>query len=177
MSQCAQCGASLPDPALFCPQCGVVLAEDDADEVTALPASTGPDPPEDAVSPNVPSVDGSDRMLPIPENIAGVIAYITIVPAIVFLLIEPFKRNFFVRFHAFQHLLLWIAGLAFAIVALILWAVLQLISFMRVLAFPFAGLISLAWFFLWLLLLVKAYQHEAFKLPIIGDLAETWARA
>ncbi len=99
-------------------------------------------------------------------------AYITIVPAIVFLVLEPFRRNFFVRFHAFQHLFLWIAGFVFAIVAGILSVLMQLIPFMRVLVFPLAGLIGLAWFFLWVLLLVKAYQHELFKLPIIGDLAE-----
>ena len=53
----------------------------------------------------------------------------------------------------------------------------QLIPFMRVLVFPLAGLIGLAWFFLWVLLVVKAYQHELFKLPIIGDLAEQRAGA
>ena len=46
---------------------------------------------------------------------------------------------------------------------------------MRVLVFPFTGLVGLAFFFLWVLLVVKAYQHEMFKLPILGDLAETWA--
>jgi uncharacterized membrane protein len=60
------------------------------------------------------------------------------------------------------------------IAAGILGALLQLIPFMRVLMFPFAGLIGLAWFFLWVLLVVKAYQHEMFKLPYLGDLAEEW---
>jgi uncharacterized membrane protein len=46
---------------------------------------------------------------------------------------------------------------------------------MRVLFLPLGGLISLAWFFLWLLLVVKAYYHEMFKLPYLGDLAEEWA--
>ena len=59
-----------------------------------------------------------------------------------------------------------------AIAAFLLWMVLQLISFMRVLIFPFTGLIALAWFFLWILLVMKAYRHEWFKLPWIGDLAE-----
>ena len=102
----------------------------------------------------------SGNELPIPENIAAVMAYITIFPAIVFLYLEPFKRNLFVRFHAFQHLFLWVAGLAIGNCRGILGAVLQLIPFMRVLVFPLAGLIGLAWFFLWLLLVVKAYHHE-----------------
>ena len=115
--------------------------------------------------------------LPIPENIAGVLAYITIIPAIIFLFLEPFKRNGYVRFHAFQHLFLWVAGFAIAIAAGMLTAILQLIPFMRVLIFPLAGLITVAWFFLWVLLVVKAYQHELFKLPFIGDLAEQQASA
>ena len=52
----------------------------------------------------------------------------------------------------------------------------QLIPFMRVLIFPFIGLISLAWLFLWVLLVIKAYHYEWFKLPWIGDLAEEWSR-
>lgn len=131
--------------------------------------------PRSAVTPIANSAaDSSAEPLPIPENIAGVVAYITIFPAMVFLLLEPFKRNRFVRFHSLQHLLLWAAGVGIGIAAGLAGAVLQLIPFMRVLLFPFAGLISLAWFFLWLLLVVKAYNHEMFKLPILGDLAEEW---
>jgi len=106
-----------------------------------------------------------------------VAAYITIIPAVVFLFLEPFKRNFFVRFHAFQHLYLLAAGVVFGVAATVLGTLFQLIPFMRVLVFPLAGLVSLAWFFLWVLLVVKAYQHELFKLPIIGDLAEQQASA
>jgi uncharacterized membrane protein len=113
--------------------------------------------------------------MPIPEAIAGVIAYITIFPAIVFLLLEPFKRNRFVRFHSFQQLLLCAAGVGIGIATSLIGAILQLIPFMRVLFLPLGGLISLAWFFLWLLLVVKAYYHERFKLPYIGDLAQEWA--
>jgi uncharacterized membrane protein len=158
----------VPEPGLFCQHCGSAFAD-----------GRGADLPAGAV-PNESEVEAEeyepDEALPIAENIAAVVAYITIIPAVVFLYLEPFKRNLFVRFHAFQHLFLFVASLAFGIAAAILWAGLQLIPFMRVLVFPFAGLIGLAWFFLWLLLLVKAYHHEVFKLPIIGDLAEEWSR-
>ena len=140
------------------------------DNTAHLPANDKSVPPEQFIRRAFDETP--DAPLPLPENIAGVVAYITIIPAIVFLLLEPFKRNLFVRFHAFQHLFLWVAGFAIAIAAGILAAFLQLIPFMRVLVFPLAGLIGLAWFFLWVLLVVKAYQHEFFKLPIIGDLAE-----
>jgi len=32
------------------------------------------------------------------------VAYITIIPAIIFLVMEPYNKNKFVRFHAFQSL-------------------------------------------------------------------------
>ncbi len=50
-----------------------------------------------------------------PENIAAVISYATIIPAAAFLYLEPYRRNRFVRFHAVQHLLLFGAAVAFAV--------------------------------------------------------------
>jgi uncharacterized membrane protein len=46
--------------------------------------------------------------------------------------------------------------------------------FLTTLIWPIWGLAQLA---LWLLLVVKAYQHEMFKLPVIGDMAERQAGA
>ena len=175
MSQCSQCGAPLPEEASFCPNCGVAVLRDGAE--AAGPRSTPDDGGQHmpADKPAVAStVELPGELLPVPENIAGVLAYMTIVPAIGFLFLEPFKRNRFVRFHAFQHVFLVLAGLACAIAAGIFGGILQLIPFMRVLIFPLAGLVTIAWFFLWLLLVVKAYQHEMFKLPVVGDLAEEW---
>jgi uncharacterized membrane protein len=178
MSLCAQCGASLSDQARFCPGCGAAVALGGVDEPKATARQSTDEGLQPASHPVITSGDDtSGEALPIPENIAGVVAYITIIPAIVFLFLEPFKRNFFVRFHAYQHLFLWIAGFVFGTVALILATAVQLVPFMRVLVFPLAGLIALAWFFVWLLLVVKAYRHECFKLPVIGDLAEQRASA
>ena len=178
MLLCPYCDVQLPERALFCPQCGGAIRQTEAQpaaevapavEVVSESAVVAEDSGARELSP--------DAALPIPENIAGVVAYITILPAVVFLFLEPFKRNFFVRFHAFQHLFLWVAGFVILVAAIVLGTLFQLISFMRVLVFPLAGLITLAWFFLWVLLVVKAYHHELFKLPIIGDLAEQQASA
>jgi uncharacterized membrane protein len=166
MARCPQCAWPLAEQAQFCSSCGAAIA---AGVSTDDNEAAGPTKPEE------PRSAASGEPLPLPENIAGVIAYITIFPAVVFLLIEPFKRNLFVRFHSFQHLLLWAAGVVFGIASGIVGAILQLIPFMRVLVFPFTGLVGLAFFFLWVLLIVKAYNHEMFKLPILGDLAESWA--
>jgi uncharacterized membrane protein len=176
MADCSRCGGALSEEARFCPRCGDAVSPVGADEVseTASPASNQGREPQ-VVRVAAASRETSGEALPIPENIAGVVAYITIVPAIVFLFLDPFRRNFFVRFHAFQHLFLSVAGIVTAIAAGFLFSILQLIPFMRVLVFPLAGLIMLAWFFLWVLLVVKAYHHELFKLPILGDVAEQHA--
>lgn len=167
MERCPQCGWPLVEQAQYCSSCGVAIAQ--------AADSSAPAAIQDAVALESQRSDSPDAPLPIPENVAGVIAYITIFPAIVFLLLEPFNRNRFVRFHSFQHLLLWAAGVGVGIAVGLLGAILQLIPFMRVLFLPFGGLISLAWFFMWLLLVVKAYYHEMFKLPYLGDLAQEWA--
>ena len=171
VTRCPQCAWPLPAEARFCPGCGFAILQNSPEEAGVGTLSA---PVEDQRSVANPVADRWGEPLPIPENIAGVVAYITIFPAVAFLLLEPFKRNRFVRFHSLQHLLLWAAGVGVGVAAGLAGATLQLIPFMRVLLFPFAGLISLAWFFLWLLLVVKAYNHEMFKLPILGDLAEGW---
>ena len=43
------------------------------------------------------------------DNVAGMLAYFTIIPAIVLLLIEPYSKRRFVRYHAFQSLFFAIA--------------------------------------------------------------------
>jgi len=185
MLLCPHCDVQLPERALFCPQCGGAIARGEpAPQVEVAPPAEPP-PVEQArsVTPAPAAIYAADlpsheltTALPVPENIAGVLSYLTLVPAVIFLFVDPFRRSRFVRFHALQHILLCVAGLACAIAASVLWMVLQLIPPMRVLVFPFAGLIGLAWFFLWLLLVVKAYHHEMFKLPWIGAYAEEWSR-
>lgn len=103
----------------------------------------------------------------LPETVAGALAYCTIIPAIVFLLVEPYSRNRFVRFHSFQSLELFLVGL-----------ILSLIPFLgHLFVFLVSMLVGLALFFVWLVLIVKALQGEMFKLPLIGDIAEKQAAA
>ncbi len=103
------------------------------------------------------------------ENVAGMLAYFTIIPAIIFLLIEPYNHNRFVRFHAFQCLFTAVALIVLQIVFSIFSHIIP------VLMFGVWGLLGLAELALWILLVVKAYQHEMFKLPFVGDLAEKQA--
>jgi len=110
------------------------------------------------------------------ENVAGMLAYFTIIPAIIFLLIEPYNRNRFVRFHCFQCLFTAISLIVIDVALIILASILH---FIPVIGWIFTAIMwpiySLAIFALWLLLVIKAYQHEMFKLPFVGDLAEKQA--
>jgi len=105
-----------------------------------------------------------------PKNVVGMLCYF-VFPAIVFLFLQPFKRSRFVRFHSFQCLITMGVVLVLHVLLALLARVLPL------LALPLFGLVLLAELTLLLLLLVKTYQGERFKLPIIGDLAEERADA
>jgi uncharacterized membrane protein len=107
------------------------------------------------------------------DNLTAALAYVTFIPAVVFLLTEPFKRNRFVRFHSAQSLLLTIATILAALVLRGLYSVLALIPVAGyLLAWLTAGVWLLGWIILWLVLLIKAFQGETFKAPVIGRIAE-----
>jgi uncharacterized membrane protein len=107
------------------------------------------------------------------DNVAGMVAYITIIPAIIFLVMEPYNKNRFVRFHSFQCIFFAVAWTA-------LWIVLSIIGhipifgWLTILLWP---LIGLAGFIIWIVLLLKANQGQMYKLPVIGDMAEKQANA
>jgi len=94
------------------------------------------------------------------DNLAGALSYLWIV-AIIFLLIEPYNRNKFVRFHSFQALFLGLVSIAGHIV-------LGIIPFIGWVIMPF---FSLGIFVVAVICAVKAYGNQEFKLPVIGDLA------
>lgn len=156
MAFCSACGTQMADNAAFCPKCGKA----------AQAGGAGISPVPVPASSNAGAASGS---LPIAENIAGMLAYFTIIPAILFLLIEPFNRNRFVRFHSFQCLFTCVALIVLQIVLSIFSHILP------ILMFGIWSLLGLAELALWLLLVFKAYQHEMFKLPIVGDMAEKQA--
>ena len=107
------------------------------------------------------------------DNAAGGLAYITVIPAIIFLILEPYNRSSFVRFHAWQCIFLTI-GCVVVDVALSFLLHLPFFGFMTLLIWPLVGL---AFFIVWILALIKAFGGQRFKLPIIGDLAEKQANS
>jgi|SRR5580658_1435068 uncharacterized membrane protein len=142
----------------FCNLCGAQIA--DGTTTCAACSSRAPAAP-------VASATG------MADNVAGMLAYITIIPAIIFLVTAPYNRNRFIRFHSFQCLF-------FAIAWTVLWMGLSIIAhipilgWLTVLIWPLIGLAGLI---IWVILLLKANQGQMYKLPMIGDLAEKQANA
>jgi len=107
------------------------------------------------------------------NNVAGLLAYLFgWIGGLVFLLIDPYKTNRFVRFCAFQSIFLDVAMIgimiAFWILLFILAAITHGIGGLLGLLSP---LIWLAYLGLKILLMIKAYGNQELKLPLIGDLA------
>jgi len=106
------------------------------------------------------------------ERIAGALAYLSFIPAVIFLFKEPYRSNAFIRFHSLQCLLLWLACIAFGSLLRLLGLVMFWIPGVGPLLLMVIVTVScLAAFLLWMVLVVKAAQGEAFKLPLIGDFA------
>ena len=144
----------------FCPNCGTQIAEG-----ATCPKCAGASP--------TPLSAGTAAGAGLTDNVAGALAYVTIIPAIVFLILEPYNRKRFIRFHSFQCIF-------FAIAWTVLWMVLAFIGHIPLLGWPtvlLRPLVSLAGFIIWLILVLKAYQGQMFKLPVIGDMAEKQAGA
>ena len=146
-------------------------------------ASASYPPPADAYGTSASSVPPAQSGYPPPavypvaassglsENSAGALAYVTIIPAIIFLILEPYNRMAFVKFHSIQCLAL--AGVSF---------VLQIGLSMTSLFLHFIPLVGILFSLLhlavfaviavaWLMALIKASQGQWYKLPVIGDFA------
>ena len=112
------------------------------------------------------------------DNVAGMLAYITIIPAIIFLVVEPYNKSRFVRFHSWQNIFLHAA-------ALVLWIGLFIVSFVlafipilgHLVAFLLWAALMVGFFVAWIIVLLKANGGQMYKLPFIGDLAEKQANA
>ena len=105
------------------------------------------------------------------DNAAGALAYITFIPAIVFLAMPPYNQSATVRFHAWQSILLNVGCVAFFIVLMIFGH----IPFFGWFVFPIMALANLAFFILWIFVVLKAMNGVIFKIPIIGAIAESQA--
>ena len=167
---CPQCHAQMPDNVAFCPGCGRRMWVPGQD--ARRPAASPPVIRTPAVPPVSVTADASVPSQ-FKDNLLAAFAYITFIPAVILVLIEPFKRNRFIRFHSFQSIFLTVATIVIAFALRILYSVLTLIPVVGYLmAWLTLAVAVLGWGILWLVLLVKALQGQTFRLPLIGSLAE-----
>jgi uncharacterized membrane protein len=105
------------------------------------------------------------------DTAAAAISYITIIPAILFLVIEPYNKKPFVKFHCFQSIGLCVAWFAIWIAVMILQIVLHFIPLIGILFVILNMCIGLGFFIIWIIAILKASKGEWYKLPVIGDFA------
>jgi uncharacterized membrane protein len=158
MAFCPKCGSAVADNAGFCPACG------------AARGAAGSTPGAGSAAPDVAA--GTGQM---DENIAGLLCYVLgWITGVIFYFID--KRPF-VRFHAAQSIVIF-AGIhiiyfvlaAFLGFSMMAGSVAGAGGFsLGLLLYPLIGLVS---FILWVLLMIKAYQHQKFRIPIAADIAE-----
>ena len=95
------------------------------------------------------------------QNVAGLLCYLAgWITGLIFFLIE--KENRFVRFHAMQSIITF-GSLS------VLFLVIGFMPFVNLILVPILAILQVI---LWIILMVKAYQGELFKLPMIGEIAE-----
>jgi len=152
MAFCKACGQEI-GTATFCPKCG---ASQTASAVPTAPAAAAASPTEG-----------------LQENVAGLLCYVLgWLTGIIFLLID--KRPF-VKFHAAQSIVVF-GGLMILRIGLLFmggmvgggvvgWGVLGMLGLL-------IGLLTLV---LWIFLMVKAYQHQTFRVPIAASIADSIA--
>jgi uncharacterized membrane protein len=105
------------------------------------------------------------------DNGAGALAYITFIPAILFLVMPPYNKSTYVRFHAWQSIFLNVLGVAVFIV----FAILGRIPLLNLLVIPVMLAVFLGLFILWLAVILKALNGQRFHIPALGQLAESQA--
>lgn len=101
------------------------------------------------------------------DTAAGALAYVTIIPAIIFLIVEPYNKNSFVRFHSWQSIFLGIAA----------FVVDTVLSFIPIFGWILIPFVLIAFLVVWIILIMKALKGQRYKLPIIGKFAEQQAGA
>jgi uncharacterized membrane protein len=145
---CPRCGAGIPEQAAYCPSCG-----------NSFPGA------------NRGAAAGQGKGLE--TNIAAALTYVLgFVTGILFLLWDPYRRDRFVRFHAFQ-------SIAYSVAYLVFWTIYSRIVLFGLFTFGplwsilsiLGTLISLAAFLFWLFLMYKAYNYAQYRVPFLGEFA------
>jgi|KBSSwiStaDraftv2_1062776.scaffolds.fasta_scaffold656440_2 uncharacterized membrane protein len=130
-----------------------------------------------------PPVQAGKSSTGLDENVAALLAYLfNWVSGLIFFLIEKDSR--LVRFHAMQSILLTGSAIVVGVVLYVAWIVITIaLAMMSDVLASLGGLvIGLLIFAFWvcvliafILCMIKAYQKQYFKLPVIGNFAEKFS--
>lgn len=151
MPHCTKCGTAVAENAAFCGNCGAAQA------TQAAPSAA---PPLATAHPEMA------------ENVAGTLCYaLGWVTGLIFYFVD--KRPY-VRFHAAQSIVV------FGAITILHEFLRSFFGFSFItggwtgfsLGFALWRLLHLVGLILWILLMVKAYQGERFRVPIAADIAE-----
>lgn len=200
MATCPQCGKELAAEEKFCAECGATLNTAAASMPTPPAAqpgawSTGPaaaptplpvypqqgyqqqsyqQPNQPPFQQPQPAPNPAGTQTGLQKNVAALLCYVLgWVTGLIFYFVEKDK---FVRFHAVQSIIVF-GGLQ--IIQLVLGRLIGALSFGSLAILGLWGLVSLlisiGQLVLWILLMVKAYNNQVYKLPFVGDLAEKYS--
>jgi len=119
-----------------------------------------PGQPQGEAPSGTPTAGSSSPTAGMEPNVAGALAYLLgPITGIYFWATE--KENKFIRFHAMQSILFFVAVIIVNVV----------LGFIPFLGWTISSLISLGVFLLWLMLMYKAYNNEEWELPVVGSMA------
>jgi uncharacterized membrane protein len=131
-----------------------------------------PQTPPPAYVPPAPAVSSG-----LSDNAAAAIAYITVIPAVIFLVLAPYNRIPLVRFHSFQSIAFCVAAIVLQVALMLAEGLLHFIPMSFLLFSALHLLLSVGLFVAWVVVVIRAARGEWYKLPVIGDFAEKQARS
>ncbi|SRR5258708_2353837 len=169
MAFCANCGTAVTEGTAFCAGCGRPVGR--GPQAVAVAQSAGAGAQVTTVQPAVATAQPASTGLT--SNVAAALAYILgFITGIIFLVIEPYKHDRFVRFHAMQSILYSAAGIVFRIGwSILVGALVDVSGWMVLVLVPVGLVISLGLFGFWIFLMYQAYSNREFRIPIIGAIA------
>ena len=157
MKSCSNCGSAVPEDASFCSACGAPLTASGDSPVAPPPRPAG-------------TAGG------LSSNMAAALSYLGVfVTGIIFLCLDPYKNDGFVRFHAFQ-------SISFSVVIIVLGFIRSSFIIIEAFSWGIMSVFNVGWFFVklavfifWIFLMYKAYNNERYMIPFIGDFASKQA--
>ena len=127
--------------------------------------------------PPPPSGSSGSTNLGMAPNVGALLCYVPCCIGLIFSIVVAIveKQSRFLRFHAFQSLLLHgaliVFGIGYQVIHLVVSAA---IGFLVVLMLPLGLLISFGCLALLIYMMIKANANEEYELPVIGKMARQW---